>query len=69
MSRRANNSPNQKCVCIISQNSRALESDEKIQELCTTVESTNILQLAFKELGQLALVQLNMGTVLSLVAD
>ena len=50
MSRRANNSPkNKKCVCIISQNTRGLKSDEKIQELCTTIKSRNIFAACLQE--------------------
>ena len=50
MSRRANNSPrNKKCVCIISQNTRGLKSDEKIQELCPTIKSRNIFAAGLQE--------------------
>ena len=50
MSRIANNSPkNKKCVCIIPQNTRGLESDEKIQELCTTIKSSNIFAACIQE--------------------
>ena len=50
MSRRANKSPkNKKCVCIICQNTRGLKSDEKIQELCTTIKSRNIFAAFLQE--------------------
>ena len=49
MSRKANNSPkNQKCVCIISQNTRGLKS-WKIQVLCTTINSRNTFAACFQE--------------------
>ena len=50
MSRRANNSPkNKKCDCTIPQNTRGLKSDEKIQELCTTIKSRNIFAACLQE--------------------
>ena len=50
MSRRVNNSPkNKNCVCIISQNTRGLKSDEKIQELCTTITNRNIFAACLRE--------------------
>ena len=50
MSRRVNNSPkNKNCVCIISQNTTGLKSDEKIQELCTTITNKNIFAACLRE--------------------
>ena len=50
MSRRANNSPkHQKYVFIISQNTKWLKLDEKIQELCTTIKRRNIFEACLQE--------------------
>lgn len=43
MSIRATKLPkNIKCVCVIFQSTKALKSDEKIQEICTTIKRRNI---------------------------
>ena len=50
MSRRVNKpAKNIKCVCIIPQNTRGLKSDEKVQELCTTIKSRNIFAVYLQE--------------------
>ena len=50
MSRTANNLPkNKECVYIISQNTRGLKSDTKIQELGTKIKSRNIFPACFQE--------------------
>ena len=70
MSRTANNLPkNKKCVYIISQNTRGLKSDEKYKNYVQKLKVEIFFQLAFKKLGELVSVHLNIRTVLSLVTD
>ena len=54
---------------MISQNTRGQKSDEKIQELCTTIKSRNTFAAFLQETLRTGVSHLDMRTALSLVAN